>query len=212
MLRISLISEEKKAPGACTHAHRSGKSFLSLEGTSIKPFFFSKEANRRTREVATKYFSNVWWSKWVQRLCKLFARYIKSICPLCCVTQKYFSECTGQQRILEMPNTFRNNILLLLGSLEFRLHNTECYERHLAVPVEDPSFLFKKRKQTQTFSFLVFTSQVLIQFGLYFFHHEVCINILNRCGILSSVFIIWMTGLNIYSKVSVGTCRSKVGM
>lgn len=64
------------------------------------------------------------------------------MCLLYCVTKKYFSECPGQQSILEMPNTFRNNVLLLLGSLEFRLHNIEYYGWHLAVTVEDPSFLF----------------------------------------------------------------------
>lgn len=48
---------------------------------------------------------------------KGFARYIKSICLLYSVTQKYFSEYSGQQRILEMPNTFRNNVQQLLESL-----------------------------------------------------------------------------------------------
>lgn len=99
------------------------------------------------------------------------------MCLLYCVTQKYFSECPGQESIPEVPNAFRNNVLLLLGSLEFRLHNIEYCGWHLAVPVEDPSFLFKKKNP-----FLVFTSWVLIQFGLYFFHDKVCINILKRCG------------------------------
>lgn len=60
-----------------------------------------------------------------------------------------------------MPNTSRNNILLLLGSLilEFKLHNIEGYWWHLAVPVEDHSRLFeKKKKKIYFFSFLVFTS------------------------------------------------------
>lgn len=75
------------------------------------------------------------------------------MCLLYCVTQKYFSECPGQESIPEVPNAFRNNVLLLLGSLEFRLHNIEYCGWHLAVPVEDPSFLFKKKNP-----FLVFTS------------------------------------------------------
>lgn len=46
-----------------------------------------------------------------------------------------------------MPNTSRNNILLLLGSLilEFKLHNIEGYWWHLAVPVEVHSRLFEKK-------------------------------------------------------------------
>lgn len=50
------------------------------------------------------------------------------MCLLYCVTQKYFSECPGQQSMLEVPNAFRNNVLLLLGSLEFRLHNTNTVD------------------------------------------------------------------------------------
>lgn len=62
--RISLIllrekEFQKRAP-VHVHAQTSGKSFLSLEGPFLKSFSISKEVNQWTREVAPKYFCNVW--------------------------------------------------------------------------------------------------------------------------------------------------------